>query len=153
MHLRLIPILSVDLKRIPKFVCDWKFAARLLALRVTQTSGCVLDPSGPSTVKDVGQLAKQWQLLLGFMPQQPPQVGGFIGGWGGVRSGCKPSIPLREKGLAPGPSWQWGPCQRAARSGVQDKQAQQPCGVSCRMEHVHRGGGEEGWGWGGGMLQ
>lgn len=56
-----------------------------------------------------------------------------------MKSGCKPNIPLREEGLAPRPSWRLGPHQRAARSGVQDKQAQQPCRVSCRRALVHRG--------------
>lgn len=64
----------------------------------------------------------------------PPQVGAFIAG-GGVKSGCKPNIPLREKGLALG-GWAH---VRAARSSVQDKQAQQPCRVNCRRELVHRG--------------
>lgn len=88
-----------------------------------------------------GQLGKQRPLMLGFMPWHPRQAGAFPGG-GGLKkkSGCKPSIPLRGKRagseafLAVGP-----PHQRAARRGVQDKQAQQPYRVNCRRELMRRG--------------
>ncbi|TWW80839.1 Alkyldihydroxyacetonephosphate synthase, peroxisomal [Takifugu flavidus] len=59
------------------------------------------------------------------------------GRWGGKWLQAK--HPTEREGLAPGPSRQLGPGQRAAWRGVQDKQAQQPRGVSCRRELVHRG--------------
>lgn len=57
----------------------------------------------------------------------PPQVEAIIGGGGGRVAASQTSHWERR-------DWLWGPHERAARSGVQDKRAPQPCRVSCRKK-------------------
>lgn len=87
-----------------------------------------------------GQLGKQQPVMLGFMPQHPPPPL-KLGRGRAKKKWLQAKHPTeREAGWLRGPLGGWAPHQRAARRGVQDKQAQQPCRVNCRRELVRRGG-------------